>query len=104
MRRRTVLSIALILAVSILPVAAVSNPVIEGNIAGVELCPQSICGAAVFAGDFIGEVNSRPARGVFWAGVEHDALPTTNGAMADITGGTWLIRTRGRVFSGTISQ
>lgn len=103
MLRRTTLSIALIL-VSTLPVTAVSNPVITGNIAGVELCPQSICGAAVFAGDFIGQVDSRPARGVFWTGITHDPLPTEMGDISGIDGGVWLIRTRGQMFSGVVAD
>jgi len=103
-RFRLAFSLAIVVSLASLPVAAVSTPAIAGNIAGVELCPQSICGQAVFAGNFAGTVKSKHESGVFWAGITHDALPVVQGQTAAITGGTWLIRTRTKVFTGTVDS
>jgi hypothetical protein len=89
------------LLLATLPVAADSVPVIEGSIAGVEFCPQSICGSAIFAGQFTGLVNGRSERGVFLGAITHDPLPEA-GDSAFITGGLWLIRTPRRALSGYV--
>src|SRR5205814_10089006 len=60
------------LLIATIPVTADSVPVIEGYIAGVELCPQSICGSAILTGEFFGHVNGRPERGVFLGAITHD--------------------------------
>ena len=55
-------TLPLVLAVSLLFLAgsgslvAFSRPVVEGTAAGVELCPQYICQAAIFAAQFQGQV------------------------------------------------
>ena len=89
------------LLLAAVPVAADSVPVIEGSIAGVELCPQSICGSAIFTGQFTGLVNWRAERGVFLGAITHDPLPEPDGS-ASITGGLWLIRTPRRTLSGYV--
>ena len=89
------------LLLATVPVAADSVPVIQGSIAGVELCPQSICGSAIFTGEFTGLVNGRPERGVFLGAITHDPLPEA-GDSAFITGGLWLIRTPRRALSGYV--
>lgn len=104
MRRSLAVGIALMFVVASVPMKAVSNPAITGTISGVELCPQSICREAVFAGNFAGLVKAKPTAGVFWAGITHEDLPTTEGDTAAITGGSWLIRTRTRVFTGAIED
>jgi len=101
--RRTALASVLIASLASLPLLAVSRPEITGGVSGVELCPQSICGVAAFAGNFVGQVKSRPVSGVFWAGIKHDPLPE-EGQTANITGGTWLIRTRTNTFAGVIED
>ena len=93
--------LVMILLLSTLPIAAVSDPVIAGQIRGIEFCPQSICGAAIFGGDFVGSVNGIPTRGVFVGAITHDPLPEP-GDSAFITGGTWVIRTARRSFSGFV--
>jgi hypothetical protein len=65
------------------------------------LCPQSICGSAIFTGEFNGLVNGRPERGVFLGAITHDPLPA-DGESAAITGGLWLIRTPRRALSGYV--
>lgn len=105
MKRRLALLVGLILlGIAVTPIRAASDPSITGTISGVELCPQSICGEAVFSGSFAGRVDHRPTSGVFWVGVTHDDLPTTVNGQAAITGGTWMIRTRTNVFAGTIAS
>lgn len=100
LRRLALLTV--ILSMSTLPLAAVSNPPIAGQIAGVELCPQSLCGRAIFLGNFVGLVNGNPASGTFWTGVTHEDLPTSVNPISAVTGGSWLIRTRLRTFAGHI--
>ena len=65
-----------------------SDPVIEGRVSGIELCPQFICGNAWFTGIYWGEVGGAPAVGTWLAAVNHDPLPKPNsGIEVDITGG-----------------
>lgn len=96
--RLIVLVLAAVLVLSPLPLAAGSAP--SGSIAGIELCPLSVCGAAIFAGNAIVQLTSSTVNGVFWAAIDHDPLDTT----ALITGGTFLIRTKHRIFAGVVLQ
>jgi hypothetical protein len=58
---------------------------IDVLIEGPELCPQSVCGAAIFVGGFRGRVDWNPsATGLFWSAVNHDPLPTVLGGTADL--------------------
>jgi hypothetical protein len=104
MRRRTILFGALTALLLSAPMIAAPNPAIGGTISGIELCPQSIYGEAVFAGTFEGFVNGKPTSGAFWAGITHEDLPTTSGGSSTITGGTWTIRTQKRLFSGPVQE
>lgn len=81
--------------------SAASSPVITGEISGVEICPQSLCGAAIFTGTFRGLVGQRLAAGFFWAAVKHEPLPEP-GNTAAILGGKWNIATRANSFAGRI--
>jgi hypothetical protein len=103
MRRAIVLTFVLVVSFATLPLIA--STTFEGTIDGSDLCPQSICGAAVFAGDFIGQINSRPARGFFGAAITYtDPLPSTDGATTPITGGTFVIHTRRGSVSGSVTE
>ena len=87
--------------------AVASEPAITGHIEGVELCPQFVCGAAVFVGKFKGNVDKRRANGGFFVSVNHEPLPAAKGESAKITGGEWFLRAnlhffRGDVLNGTI--
>ena len=90
------------------PVAA--DSILHGDIEGIELCPKSICGLAVFVGEFDGQVNGFPQKGVFLAGIDHDPeLPDEEGEVSAITGGAWVIRVpfrtiRGVVLGGTLTS
>jgi hypothetical protein len=98
------LALAAILIATSVTVRADSLPVIEGAVSGIELCQQSVCGAAVFLGVFTGQVGGNPhAIGAIAAGITHDDLPA-QGETADITGGLWQLRLlSGRTFSGFVA-
>lgn len=83
-----------------------SDPPVVGQLSGVELCPQTVCGAAVFAGTFQGTIGGEPTAGFFWVAAQHESLPDP-GSTSAITGGRWNISTathflRGRILGGTI--
>jgi len=94
-------SLALVLALGGITLSADSRPALSGTAAGIELCAQSLCGFALFAGQFEGQVNSRPASGGFVAGIVHDDLPAVQ-QIAGINGGQWTITAGRRVFSGDV--
>jgi hypothetical protein len=86
--------------------AIASNPVIVGEISGVELCAQFACDAAIFTGTCDCIVDNRNTPGFFWVSVQHDPLPN-EGSSAAIRGGKWNLTTLrgsfyGRVVDGEI--
>ena len=102
MRRhlRHVLLLTLLLVATI-PVAA--DSILQGDIEGLELCPQWFCGLAVFVGGFDGSVNGLPRHGVFLAGINHDPdLPDEDGEFVFITGGVWTVRVPFRTVRGAV--
>lgn len=106
MKRRVSGFVGLVLlTIATTSLIAASIPSITGRISGVELCPQSVCGEAVFSGSFSGRVDHAPTYGVFWVGATWSGdLSTTVGGTTDITGGTWMINTQEGIFSGTIEN
>ena len=92
----------LVLAFPTVTLRADSRPVLNGVAAGIELCPQFICGFALFVGQFQGEVNSRPAAGGFSAVIKHDPLPPV-GQIATINDGRWTIATNRRILRGDVA-
>jgi hypothetical protein len=103
--RRLFVSVAVLVACLPLTtsrVGAVSDPSFAGRISGVELCEQEVCGAAVFTGLFGGQIDFRPAVGLFVGAINHAPLPTIPGEGAAIVGGFWQIRTLRRVLTGTV--
>jgi hypothetical protein len=50
-------------------------PVFDGGIAGLELAPQSVAGAAIFIFEYRGLVNGRTRSGWGWIAVNHGELP-----------------------------
>lgn len=101
-RALAVLSLCAVLFVGAVPVRADSTPVIQGVVSGLELCPQSLCGAAVFVGVFQGQVGFRSnALGLIAVAVQHDPLPEVAGDCAAITSGFWDMRVGLRRFIGT---
>jgi hypothetical protein len=70
---------------------------------GIELCPQFICGSAIFTGVLSGEIAGiETSQGSFTVSVNHDDLPTTLGETVAITGGSFQLRAGTRTFRGTI--
>ena len=96
-----------LLVPSSLHAAATTN--LTGDVSGVELCPQVICGAALFIGRFDGALDGTAGDGRWWVLVNHEALPTATGASTAITGGRWGMMVgdqplRGLVSSGSITN
>jgi hypothetical protein len=84
-----VLAMAMI-AVGTSRLEAVSSPIIQGAVSGVELCPQDWCGAAIFAGIYQGRVGANPnAFGFMIVAMKHDPLPPNAGDVSAITEGVW---------------
>lgn len=101
-RRVAYLAIGLILIAGVRPAQAASNPVINVNTAGIELCPQFICGAAIFTGFLEGQVGgNHNAFGTFVAALTHNPLPDPH-ATAAITGGVFELRVGLRRIRGIV--
>ena len=101
-RAARVFVLALVLAVSAISLSADSRPALSGTVAGIELCPQSICGFALFVGGFEGELNSRPASGGFVGAITHDPLPPILNTAA-VTGGEFTITAGARAIQGEVA-
>ena len=103
--KRAIVSAAtlLVLASGVRSAEAVSVPFIDVNTFGVELCPLSICGAAVFVGVMHGQVGANlNALGTYAVAIRHDPLPPPL-AMADITGGVFEFRVGLRRIRGVVA-
>jgi hypothetical protein len=100
-----VLAFGLILLFSSTAAQAASIPTIDGQVAGIELCPEFICGVAIFAGAFQGQVGFFPnAKGIVWTALNHGELPTEVGAFTPIfPGGIWELKTLLRRFGGVVT-
>ena len=99
-----VLAFGLILLFSSTTAQAASTPTIAGQVAGIELCPQFICGAAIFAGGFQGQVGFFPnAKGIVVTALNHGELPTEVFASTPIFGGVWELKTWFRRFAGYVT-
>ena len=82
--------------------AGASNPVIQGEVSGVEVCAQFLpCEAAVFTGTCDCIVGNKHAPGFFWVSVQHDPLPNA-GSSSAIRGGKWNLTTLRGSFSGNV--
>ena len=85
------------------PVHGDSTPKIHGAVRGFELCPQTVCHVAIFAGVFQGLVGVNPqAVGTMAVAVTHEPLPDP-GHWARITGGQWSLWVGVRRFEGSTS-
>jgi hypothetical protein len=98
--RSGVLALALLATAS---VSADSQLSLRGLVSGLELCEQAVCGSAIFAGAFVGEIAERPAFGLAVGGIIHEIpLPTVVGNCIDLLGGSWSIRTLRRTVAGDV--
>jgi hypothetical protein len=71
---------------------AQSDPVIEGQVRGIELAPQTPFNPAIFVGAFAGQA----------VGVRHDGVPGGSVTSSAITGGDWALWAVGGAFSGEV--
>ena len=107
LRRASLLCFMSLLVTSI---SLASDPQIQGQVAGVEICTQQFCGAAIFVGSFQGTVDGRPAFGYWTAGVNHETPLPDLFETKKITGGSWQMKVwvfygffpRKRVFAGNV--
>jgi hypothetical protein len=95
------LAVVALFLITVQPVRA-SSPTIAGEISGVELCPETACGAAIFTGTFQGTVGNKPTPGFFWVAVQHQPLPIFEGNPSAIFGGKWNLSTFWGKFGGTV--
>lgn len=106
MKKKTisVLAVGLIFLMASTTVWAISSPVIQGFVAGIELCPEFICGAAYFVGNYDGQLgNNLNAHGTISTAIIHNDLPPANGDAA-ITGGVWELQTLTRRVRGVVAE
>ena len=92
--KRALVSVAVLLTLTwgARPAQAVSIPFIDVEAFGIELCQQSVCGAAIFVGVLHGDVGINPfALGTFSVAITHDPLPEPDHA-ASLTGGVFEFR------------
>jgi hypothetical protein len=102
--RSAIITLALSLA-SAAPLFAQSQTSLSGAISGRELCAQDMCGSAIFAAVFVGQIDHRPTVGLAIGSIRHTSpLPTDPGQCADITGGSWSISTLRGTLAGSIES
>jgi hypothetical protein len=103
--KRALVSVAIlfVLTCGARPAHAQSIPFINIDTFALELCPQSICGAAIFVGVLHGQVGLNPhAIGTFSVAITHDPLPPNEGDVAEITGGVFEFRIGLRRIRGVV--
>ena len=103
MKRSIAILPVVFLLLLVSPVRA-ATPTTDASAFGIELCPQYICGSAIFTGILSGEVAGvRTPLGSFTVSVTHDPLPTLEGESAAITGGVFELRTGTRTIRGVVA-
>ena len=96
----TIAALVAMLSLGAATVSAVTTPIIEGDVRGIELCAQYRCGAAIFAGRFDGNVGQvHDPNGVWGVAVKHNPLPEP-GDSTDITGGVFSLDAAGKTIKG----
>jgi hypothetical protein len=82
---------------------AASLPFIDMSAFGVELCPQSVCGSAIFVGVLSGRVGRNPSTtGAFAVSITHEPLPGAFESSA-ITGGVFTLQIGPRTVKGVVT-
>jgi len=101
--RRALAAVAIMVAVAGAGAVRADSTPFVGIEHGIELCPESICGVAIFAGVFQGRLGNNPnAVGVITVAVKHDPLPPP-GQQAAITSGTWQLVTAFKTIGGHVT-
>jgi hypothetical protein len=102
-RRFSWIALAVVLVAGSVSVRADAVPFVQGSVATIELCPQSICGVAIFTGVFAGQIESRRAVGSVSVVVKHEDLPEP-GFTSNILSGAWQIQTFNRTIHGGVQS
>ena len=101
--RSALVTVALTLA-SAAPLFA-QNTSLSGAVSGRELCEQAVCGSAIFAAVFAGQIDGKPAVGLAIGGILHESpLPQLVDDCVAIRGGRWSISTLRRTLAGSVDQ
>lgn len=89
-----------VLLAATIPVRADPTPAVNGFVSGIELCPQSVCGTAIFVGFYQGQFGLRQnAFGTIAVAVHHQPLPPP-GVCVLITDGNWAMQVGFRQIGG----
>ena len=100
--RAAIITLALTLSTAA-PLLAQGNTSLSGAISGRELCEQAVCGSAIFAAVFAGQINGRPAVGLAVGSILHQTpLPQPGQPCVAIFGGSWSISTLRGTLAGDI--
>jgi hypothetical protein len=100
--KRWLTPLAIVCLLLVAAPARAANPT-DAAAFGIELCPQSICGSAIFTGILSGTVAGVNTRlGSFAVAVHHGDLPLPGDPPADIDGGLFQLRVGFRTVQGTI--
>lgn len=102
--RSAIITLALTLA-SAAPLFAQNDTSLSGAVSGRELCEQAVCGSAIFAAVFAGQIDGRPAVGLALGSIVHQSpLPQVVGDCVAIFGGRWSISTLRRTLAGSVED
>ncbi len=104
--RSAIISVALTL-VSAAPLFAQGQPdtSLTGTINGRELCEERVCGSAIFAAAFAGQIDGRSAVGLALGSIRHYLpLPQPGESCVPIFGGSWSISTPRRTLAGDVDD
>jgi hypothetical protein len=104
--RSAIITFALTMA-SVAPLFAQNQPdtSLSGAINGRELCEERVCGSAIFAAVFAGQIDGRPAVGLALGSIRHYLpLPQPGESCVPIFGGSWSISTLRRTLAGDVDD
>ena len=106
-----ILALVAIASLGAANISAETTPTIEGEVEGIELCPQFRCGMAIFTGRFNGTISSElwgsvydvyDPNGVWRIAVRHGALGRNEGDVTNITFGLFSLDAGGRTIKGYV--
>ena len=104
-RRSSWLVLVAVLVCGAAPLRASSTPALRGQVALLELCQQTVCGAAYFYGVYAGQFGSNPLSvGTLLVRVTHTLPLPEPGVPGAVTGGAWQIKfLNGNAIGGLIT-